>query len=353
MADGLFSSLAGMKKNFSKDIAIDLGTANTLIYAKGRGIVLNEPSIVAVINERGFEVPYLFGNQAKLMLGKTPMKISVHKPLQDGVIADFKAAEEMIKHFIQLVNKNSRIIRPLIIVCVPLDSTAVERRAIQDAAEKCGAKEVYLIEEPMAAAIGAGLPVNDPVGSMVVDIGGGTTEIAIISLGGIVHGRSIKVAGNGVDNILIQYIKQKYNLLIGETTAENIKKDIGIAYLREQDEVKYTKVRGRDLVTGTPKEIEISQTDVVHAVSAPVAEIVEAISLTLETAPPELSSDIVDRGIVLTGGGAMLRNLDYVISEATGLPVFIAPKPLLCVVRGTGIVLEDYKNYSHILFKQV
>ena len=348
----LKSFVSGFGLDMSRDIAIDLGTANTLIYARGKGIVLNQPSVVAVIKESGFEVPYLFGHEAKMMLGKTPAKISVHKPLQDGVIADFKIAEEMIKHFVHSSGCGNKIFRPTIIVCVPLESTSVERKAIQETVEKCGANEVFLIEEPMAAAIGAGLPVKDPAGSMVVDIGGGTSEIAIISLGGIVHGRSIKVGGEAMNKVIVEYIKQKYNLLVGETTAENIKKEIGVAYLRKGEEAKEAKIRGRDLATGTPKEIIITQNDIVSAVSDPVAEIVEASRNCLETAPPELSSDIVDRGIVLTGGGALLKNLDYVLSEATGLPVFIAPRPLYCVAIGSGKVLEDYNNYTHILFRQ-
>lgn len=337
----------------SKDIAVDLGTANTVIYCRSRGIVLNEPSMVAVINEKGFEVPYLFGFDAKLMQGKTPDKIIVHRPLRDGVIADFVIAEEMIRFFIKRANGSMRFIRPLIIICVPFDSTAVERRAIQDAAEKCGAKDVMLIEEPMAAAMGANLPVSEPTGSMVVDIGGGTTEIAVISLGGIVHGRSIKVGGNSFDDSIIQYVKQKYNLLIGEITAENLKKEIGIAYIPKGDPIKSAQIKGRDLVTGIPREITITQEDIVKAIGGSIYKIIDYVKNVLEISPPEISSDIVDRGIVLTGGGALLRNIDKIISDATGLPVFIAPNPLLCVANGVGKILEDHSSYSHILFKQI
>lgn len=336
-----------------KGLAIDLGTANTVVYVQGKGIVLNEPSIVAIIYDSGVEVPYLFGARAKLMDGKTPKKIIVKHPLRDGVIADFKVAQEMISYFIRSAQKRRRFFKPNIIICVPLESTPVERRAIQEAAEDCGAKEVMLIEEPMAAAIGALLPVTEATGSMVVDIGGGTTEIAIISLGGIVHGRSIKVGGNVIDTNIIQYVKQKYNLLIGENTAEKIKKEIGVAHLKPNDPNKDTAVSGRDLISGIPKEITVTQEDVVNALQEPINRIVEAIKLTLETSPPELSSDIVDRGIVLTGGGALLGNIDYVISKATHLPVFIANDPLLCVAQGIGKVLEDCHNHEHVLFRQV
>lgn len=336
----------------SSDMAIDLGTANTLVYVKNEGIVLNEPSVVAIVNEKGIEVPYAFGQEAKLMLGRTPAKIEARRPLQDGVIADFKIAEEMIKHFIRVVHNRKTFIRPLIIICVPSGSTAVERRAIQDAAERAGAREAFLIEEPMAAAIGANLPVNEPSGSMIVDIGGGTTEVAIISLGGIVYGKSVRVGGNKMDDAIIQYIRRKHNLLIGEATAEKIKQTIGTAYIEKNIEHKTMQIKGRDLMNGVPKEVTITELDIAEALAEPILYIIEAVKVALECTPPELSSDIVDRGIVMTGGGSLLKNIDYVISEATGLPVFIAENPLFCVVAGTGKVLDNYKQFKHVLFKQ-
>jgi len=345
----MFSKLFGM---MSCDMAIDLGTANTLVYVKGRGIVLNEPSVVAFMNDGGTITNFWFGNEAKLMLGRTPAKIEAKRPLKDGVIADFKAAEEMIKYFIQRVHNRRSFTRPLIIICVPSGSTPVERRAIQDAAEKAGAGEVYLIEEPMAAAIGAGLPVTEPTGSMIVDIGGGTTEVAVLSLGGIVYARSARVGGDKMDEAIISYIRRYHNLLIGETTAEKIKKEIGAACPPEQGDGKLIEIKGRDLMNGVPKELVLSEAQIAESLYEPVSQIVEAVKVALECTPPELSSDIVDKGIVMTGGGSLLRKLDLVLSNATGLPVFVGDDPLSCVALGTGKVLENPEAFKHVLFKQ-
>lgn len=338
---------------WSCDMAIDLGTANTLVYVSGRGIVLNEPSVVALLRDRNGTVePYAFGNEAKMMLGRTPAEIEAIRPLKDGVIADFKGAEEMIKHFIRLVHNRRWNPGPLIIVCVPSGSTPVERRAIQDAAESAGAREVFLIEEPMAAAIGADLPVTEPTGSMIVDIGGGTTEVAVLSLGGIVYSRSVRVGGDLMDESIISYIRRYHNLLIGESTAEKIKKTIGSACAPKEGEGKVMEIKGRDLVNGVPKEIVLTEAQVAESLAEPVSQIIEAVKIALECTPPELSSDIVDKGIVMSGGGALLHNLDSVLREATGLPVFVADDPLSCVVLGTGKVLENHKKLKHVLFKQ-
>ena len=345
----MFGRLFGM---MSTDMAIDLGTANTLVYVKGKGIILNEPSVVAMVSERGVNVPYAFGNEAKLMLGRTPAKIEAVRPLKDGVIADFKSAEKMIQHFIECVHNRRSFTRPLIIICVPSGSTPVERRAIQNAAELAGAKEVFLIEEPMAAAIGAGLPVTEPTGSMIVDIGGGTTEVAILSLGGIVYARSVRVGGDKMDEAIISYIRRYHNLLIGETTAERIKKEIGAACPPAEGEGRHIEIKGRDLMNGVPKELVLSEYQIAESLIEPVSQIVEAVKVALECTPPELSSDIVDKGIALSGGGAMLKNLDYVLSQATGLPVFVAEEPLNCVVLGSGKVLENKEKFKHVLFKQ-
>ncbi len=345
----MFGKLFGI---LSSDMAIDLGTANTLVYAKGRGIVLNEPSVVAFTNEKGVVIPYAFGNEAKLMLGRTPAKIEAKRPMMDGVIADFKLAEEMIKHFISRVHNRRTFTGPLIIVCVPSGSTPVERRAIQDAAESAGAREVFLIEEPMAAAIGANLPVTEPTGSMIVDIGGGTTEVAVISLGGIVYSRSVRVGGDKMDEAIISYIRRYHSLLIGETTAEKIKKEIGAACAPAEGHGKLMEIKGRDLMNGVPKEIVLSEDQISEALLEPVSQIIEAVKVALECTPPELSSDIVDKGIVLTGGASMLKNLDLVLRQATGLPVFLADDPLSCVALGTGYVLENPLVFKHVLFKQ-
>ncbi|MCE3255413.1 MAG: rod shape-determining protein [Rickettsiaceae bacterium] len=336
----------------SRDIAIDLGTANTLVYAKGQGVVLNEPSVVAVINENGKMIPCAFGNTAKMMLGRTPAKIDAIRPLKDGVIADFRVAAEMIKHFIREVNQARSWLGPTIIICVPSGSTPVERRAIQDAAEGAGANEVFLIEEPMAAAIGANLPVTEPTGSMIVDIGGGTTEVGILSLGGIVYSRSVRVGGDKMDDAIISYIRRYHNLLIGESTAERIKKSIGSASQPEQGDGATFEVKGRDLASGIPKEIILTERQISESLSEPVEQIINAIKVALECTPPELSSDIVEKGIVLSGGGGLLKNLDHVIRQATSLPVFVAEDPLLCVVNGCGKVLENMRMFRAVLFRQ-
>jgi rod shape-determining protein MreB and related proteins len=338
----------------SCDMAIDLGTANTLVYVRGQGIVLNEPSVVAMKNTSSGSIPFAFGNEAKMMLGRTPAKIDAIRPLKDGVIADFQSAEEMIKHFIHKVHNRHSFIkpRPLIIICVPSGSTPVERRAIQEAAENAGAREVYLIEEPMAAAIGAGLPVTEPTGSMIVDIGGGTTEVAVLSLGGIVYARSVRVGGDKMDEAIISYIRRYSNLLIGESTAEKIKKEIGAACAPENGEGRLVEIKGRDLMNGVPKEIILSEYQIAEALVEPVGQIIEAVKVALECTPPELSSDIVDKGIVLSGGGALLRNLDLVLSNATSLPVFVANESLNCVAMGSGKVLENPEQLRHVLFRQ-
>ncbi|MES2677381.1 MAG: rod shape-determining protein [Pseudomonadota bacterium] len=336
----------------SRDIAIDLGTANTLVYARGQGVVLNEPSVVAIMHENGKMVPCAFGNTAKMMLGRTPAKIDAIRPLKDGVIADFRVAAEMIKHFIREVNQTRSWLGPTIIICVPSGSTPVERRAIQDAAEGAGANEVFLIEEPMAAAIGANLPVTEPTGSMIVDIGGGTTEVGILSLGGIVYSRSVRVGGDKMDDAIIAYIRRYHNLLIGESTAERIKKNIGAACPPEEGDGLTIEVKGRDLASGIPKEMILTERQIAESLMEPVEQIVNAIKVALECTPPELSSDIVEKGIVLSGGGALLKNLDYVIRQATGLPVFAAENPLLCVVNGCGKVLENMKMFRAVLFRQ-
>jgi rod shape-determining protein MreB len=335
---------------FSSDMAIDLGTANTLVYVKGRGIVLNEPSVVAIADNRGKKHVLAVGDEAKLMLGRTPGNIQAIRPLRDGVIADFEVAEEMIKHFIRKVHNNRRsFARPQIIVCVPSGSTAVERRAIQESAESAGASKVYLIEEPMAAAIGAGLPVTEPTGSMVVDIGGGTTEVAVLSLSGIVYSRSVRVGGDKMDEAIISYMRRNHNLLIGETTAERIKKEIGTARAPADGEGLSIEVKGRDLMQGVPREVKISEAQAASALSEPVGQIVDAVKVALESTPPELASDIADKGIMLTGGGALLRGLDAEIRDHTGLPVTVADDPLSCVALGCGKVLEHPRWMKGVL----
>lgn len=342
----MFSRLLGM---FSADMAIDLGTANTLVYVKGRGIVLNEPSVVATTEYKGKKQVLAVGDEAKMMLGRTPGNIEAIRPLRDGVIADFDVAEEMIKHFIRKVHNRGSFASPEVIICVPSGSTAVERRAIQESAESAGARRVYLIEEPMAAAIGAGLPVTEPTGSMVVDIGGGTTEVAVLSLGGIVYSRSVRVGGDKMDEAIIAYIRRNHNLLVGEASAERIKKDIGSACPPEDGEGRTMEIKGRDLMNGVPKELVISERQIAESLAEPVGAIVEAVKVALEHTKPELAADIVDKGIVLTGGGGLLTNLDYVLRASTGLPVSIADDPLSCVALGTGRCLEEMKVLRNVL----
>jgi rod shape-determining protein MreB len=342
----MFSKILGF---LSADMAIDLGTANTLVYVKGRGIVLNEPSVVAIVSTRGKKQVLAVGDEAKMMLGRTPGNIEAIRPLRDGVIADFEIAEEMIKHFIRKVHNRRSFASPQVIICVPSGSTAVERRAIQESAESAGARRVFLIEEPMAAAIGAGLPVTEPTGSMVVDVGGGTTEVAVLSLGGIVYARSVRVGGDKMDEAIISYIRRNHNLLVGESSAERIKKEIGTARPPEDGSGESMEVKGRDLMNGVPKELLINQQQIAESLAEPVGAIIEAVKVALEHTAPELAADIVDKGIVLTGGGALLGNLDQVLREATGLPVSIADEPLSCVALGTGRALEEMRTLRHVL----
>lgn len=342
----MFSKLFGF---MSADMAIDLGTANTLVYVRDQGIVLNEPSVVAVSVAGGKKEILKVGNEAKQMLGRTPGNIFAIRPLRDGVIADFEVTEAMIKYFIRKVHNRRSFVSPKMVICVPSGSTAVEQRAIREFAESAGASQVGLIEEPMAAAIGAGLPVSEPTGSMVVDIGGGTTEVAVISLGGIVYARSVRVGGDKMDEAIIAYIRRVHNLLTGESTAERIKKEIGCACPPADGEGRMMEIRGRDLMNGVPKEIVISERQIAESLAEPVGQIVEAVKVALEHTPPELAADIVDKGIVLTGGGALLTNLDLVLRHATGLAVTIADDPLSCVALGTGHTLEDSKAFRNVL----
>ena len=333
----LFDYILGM---FSNDLAIDLGTANTLVYMRGKGIVLCEPSVVAVHRDsRGVKKVLAVGVEAKKMLGKTPGNIVAIRPMREGVIADFEITEAMLRHFIQRIHNRKALIRPRIIISIPSGITPVERRAVKETAESAGAREVYLIEEPMAAAIGAGLPVTEPVSSMIVDIGGGTTEVAVISLAGIVYSKSVRVAGDKIDETIVNYMKRKYNLLIGERTGEMIKVTIGCAY--PEKEIRTVDVKGRDLISGIPKIVEINSEEIREAMAEPIGVIVDAIRHTLENCPPELAGDIVDRGIVLAGGGALLKNLDMLLREETGLPVTICDDPLSAVARGAGKALDE------------
>ena len=334
----VFNYILGM---FSNDLAIDLGTANTLIYVKGKGIVSNEPSVVAVKKDgRGMKV-LAVGKEAKLMLGKTPGNITAIRPMKDGVIADFEITEVMLKHFIRSVHKRRFGLRPRIIICIPSGITQVEQRAVRESALSAGANEVYLVEEPMAAAIGAGLPITEPSGNMIVDLGGGTTEVAVISLAGIVQSMSVRVGGDKMDEAIIQYIKRKHNLFIGTEAAESIKMTLGLALPGE--EKKTMEVKGRNLVTGIPTTMEIGGEEVREALTEPLSAIIDAVKSVLERTPPGLAADLVDKGIVLAGGGALLRNLDTILREEVKLPVTIADDPLTCVVRGAGKILDEIK----------
>jgi rod shape-determining protein MreB len=326
---------------FSSDLAIDLGTANTLVYARGKGIVVSEPSVVAVVKDaRGPDKVKAVGQEAKEMLGRTPGNIIAIRPMKDGVIADFEVAEAMLRHFIERVhNRSSSLVRPRIVIAVPSGITSVEQRAVREAALSAGAREVYLIEEPMAAAIGAGLPVTEPSGNMIVDIGGGTTEVAVISLSGIVYSNSVRVGGDKMDDAIINHVKRRYNLLIGERTAELIKISIGTAF--PTPEIHSMEVKGRDLVAGVPKTLEIKSDEVLEALQEPINAVVESVKIALERTPPELAADIVDKGIVMVGGGALLRNLDVLLREQTGLPVMLAEDPLTAVALGTGRCLDE------------
>ena len=332
---------------FSNDLAIDLGTANTLIYLKGKGIVLNEPSVVAIQNDRinHKESILAVGADAKRMLGRTPGTIEAKRPMKDGVIADFTVTEQMIKHFIKKVTTSKLAASPRIVICVPCGSTQVERRAIREAALAAGASSVALIEEPMAAAIGAGLPIEEPTGSMAVDIGGGTTEVGVVSLSGVVYSHSIRVGGDAFDDAIINYIRRNYGMLIGEATAEEIKKTIGTAF---PGEVQEMEVKGRNLAEGIPRSFTVSSNEILEALSEPLNQIVQAVKIALEQTPPELGADIADRGLILTGGGALLKDIDRLLSEETGLPVFIAEDPLKCVAMGSGKALDYLGKVSSV-----
>ena len=335
---------------FSSDIGIDLGTANCLVYVKDRGIVLAEPSVVAISDDT--KEVLAVGEEAKRMLGRTPGNIRAVRPMRYGVIADFEVTEAMLRYFIQkakmLVSPRRRLIKPSVLVAVPSGITEVETRAVKDSAERAGASEVFLIEEPMSAAIGVGLPVSEPSGSMIVDIGGGTTEVAVISLSGIVESKSVRVGGDEMDQAIIQHMKRVYNLTIGDRTSENIKVQIGSAY-QDNDQENFMEVKGRDLVSGLPKAINVSSREIRASLQEPVTSIVEAVRNTLERCPPELASDLIDRGIMLAGGGSLLRGLDRLISEETGLPVFVADEPLKAVANGTGIVLQEMDSMSRAM----
>jgi len=335
---------------FSNDLAIDLGTANTLVYMKGKGIIISEPSVVAVRKDgRGGSKVLAVGKEAKMMLGRTPANIVAIRPMKDGVIADFEITEAMLRHFIRKAHNRKTFIRPRIIICVPSGITQVEKRAVRESAESAGAREVFLIEEPMAAAIGAGLPITEPTSNMVVDIGGGTTEVAVISLAGIVYSKSVRIGGDKMDEAILQYIKRKYNLLIGITTSEIIKTSIGSAY--PSDEAETIDVKGRDLVTGIPKILTIDSDEVRKAISEQIETIVETVRIALEQTPPELAADIVDTGIVLAGGGALLKNLDVLLREETKLPITITEDPLSTVVLGSGMALDNISILKEVTIR--
>jgi rod shape-determining protein MreB and related proteins len=343
----LFDPILGL---FSNDLAIDLGTANTLVYMKSKGIVLSEPSVVAVRRDgRGSNKVLAVGREAKMMLGRTPGNIVAIRPMKDGVIADFEITEAMLRHFIRKVHNRRTLVRPRIIICVPSGITQVEKRAVRESAESAGAREVFLIEEPMAAAIGAGLPITEPTCNMVVDIGGGTTEVAVISLAGIVYSKSVRVGGDKMDEAILQHIKRKYNLLIGISTSEIIKTGIGNAYAGDQ--VETIEVKGRDLVTGIPKILTIDSDEIRQAISEQVESIVETVRIALEQTPPELAADIVDSGIVLAGGGALLKNLDILLREETKLPVTITEDPLSTVVLGSGRALDNINMLKEVTIR--
>jgi len=333
-----------MLGNFSRDLGIDLGTANTLVFVKGEGIVLREPSVVAI--EKNTSRVLALGEEAKGMLGRTPGNIIAVRPMRDGVIADFEITEMMLRHFIKKVHNRHHLVRPRIVIGVPSGITGVEKRAVLDAAMHAGAREAYLIEEPMAAAIGANLPISDPAGSMIVDIGGGTTEVAIISLGGIVVAKSIRVAGDEMDEAIVSHCRKNYNLLIGERTAEEIKIEVGSAYPVEETSLE---VRGRDLVTGLPKTFTLTSTEIRDALSEPISIVVDAVRMTLEKTPPELAADIMDRGVVMAGGGSLLRGLDSHLTQETEMTVFVVDDPLSCVAYGTGKVLEEIDILKQVL----
>lgn len=339
----MFNFIYGL---FSNDIGIDLGTANTLVYVRGQGIVLSEPSVVAI--QRGNNLPLAVGAEAKRMLGRTPGDIVAIRPLKDGVIADFELTNVMLRHFITKVHNRKKFVRPRIVIGVPSGITEVEKRAVRDSAIQAGAREVYLIEEPMAAAIGAGLPVQEPAGNMIIDIGGGTTEVAVISLGGIVVSRSVRVAGDEMDEAIVQHIKRKYNLMIGERTAELIKIKIGSAV--PQEEEQSIQIKGRDLVTGLPKVVDVTSQEVREALMEPISAIVESVKTTLERTPPELSGDLMERGLVMAGGGSLLRGLDQLLSKETGLPVALAPDPMTAVAIGTGKTLEELQYLQYVRY---
>ncbi|RLA89930.1 MAG: rod shape-determining protein [Deltaproteobacteria bacterium] len=333
---------------FSNDLAIDLGTANTVVYLKNRGVVSNEPSVVAIYNDdRGTRKILAVGLEAYNMLGKTPGNIMAIRPMKDGVIADFEIAEELLKYFITKVHKRKKFIRPRVVICVPSGITPVERRAVRESAESAGAREIYLIEEPMAAAIGANLPITEPSGNMIIDIGGGTTEVAVISMAGIVTSQSIRIGGDKMNESIVQFIKRTYNLFIGERTAEQVKINIGMAY-KSDDNILSMEIKGRDLVTGIPKTLEVNSDEIMEALKEPINSIIDVVKLTLENTPPELAADIVEKGIVLTGGGSLLKNLDMLLREVTGLPIFTLDNPLEAVALGSGKVLDNLDLLNEI-----